>query len=317
LDTPDLRDRRREARKLARDIGRILKRRGHRLAPSTRKGLEARVAEVQKWIGEDLKGDRLESAARALRDDFAKHHAVLRRATPLEYVQSLGLAVAVALLIRAFLIEAFKIPTGSMIPTLQVGDHIFVNKFSYGLRIPFTHTRIVDFGGPERGDIVVFEFPGEGEDKGKDFIKRVVAVAGDRIRLQDNRLLVNGTPIAVEVTDSSAPCEDATFTGCRCVRQEETLGSTRFVTQHLAPAETGGCINNPEWPSEDPRQYGNPASNPSFPDVVVPEGHVFAMGDNRDNSSDGRYWGFVPIENLKGKALFVWWPPGRWFRAVH
>jgi len=205
-----------------------------------------------------------------------------------------------------------------MIPTLQIGDHIFVNKFVYGLRIPFTHVRMIELGTPERGDIVVFEFPGEGDDHGKDFIKRVVALAGDRVRLHDNRVVINGTGIETDVFERNGSCADDQFAGCTCERQRERAGDHEYVTQHLTPgdAHSGVCFNNPDWPSDNPLQFGGRASNPAYPEMVVPDGHVFCMGDNRDNSSDGRYWGFVPIENIKGKALFLWWPPGRWFQAV-
>ena len=309
---------RRAARALAREARHALKHRGGRLPVPARSAIEARLREIDAALGEDTVGERLESAAEALRAEVGRHPA-LRRATVLEYVQSLGGAVIVALLIRAFIIEAFKIPTGSMIPTLLVDDHIFVNKFSFGLRVPFTHARLVDFGTPERGDIVVFEFPGEGDDKGKDFIKRFIAGPGDRVRLTDNRLVINGKPIPTEILEEAGTCADPTFAACRCVRQQEHLGKATYFTQHLAPPPVNtapGCVNSPDWPSDNPLQYGGQGNNKDYPDVVVPEGHYFAMGDNRDNSSDGRYWGFVPAENAKGRALFLWWPPGRWFRGV-
>jgi signal peptidase I len=309
---------RQEARRLSKDAAAMLARRGGRLPQSAKTSIQTRIDDLARAIGQDVEPKRLESAMGDLRTELDRH-PILRKATIRESVQSLVLALGLALLIRAFLVEAFKIPTGSMIPTLQIDDHIFVNKFVYGLRIPFTHVRMVELGTPERGDIVVFEFPGEGDDRGKDFIKRVVAVAGDRVRLQGNRLVVNGAEVETDVFERGVSCADATFAGCTCDRQRERAGDHEYLTQHLTPgdARSGGCGNNADWPSDNPLQYGGRASNPAYPEMVVPDGHVFCMGDNRDNSSDGRYWGFVPVENIKGKALFLWWPPGRWFRAVH
>ena len=308
-----------EARRFARETSRIVRRRGGRLSKADRTTLEARLADLEQALATDAPAEKVQAAADALRRELQRHHAVLKRASVLEYIESLGSAIAIALLIRAFLIEAFKIPTGSMIPTLMIGDHIFVNKFVYGLRIPFTHFRVVQGRAPERGEIAVFEFPGEGEDKGKDFIKRIVALPGDRVRLSDNRLYINSEPVYTRVLEHDAECADESLQrqGCRCVRQVERLGEAEYVTQHLAPPPINvgpGCVNSPDWPSDNPLQFNGGRESS---DVVVPEGHVLAMGDNRDNSSDGRYWGFIPLENLKGQAMFTWWPPGRWFRWVH
>ncbi len=303
---------RKEATRLARETSRILKYRGGRLSATDLNALNARLKDLDQALAKDAEAPALAAAMESLRAGLSKHHDALKRATTREYVQSLGAAVGIALVIRAFVFEAFKIPTGSMIPTLLIEDHIFVNKFVYGLRVPFTHWRVVDGGTPQRGDIVVFEYPGPGEDHGKDFIKRIVAVEGDRVRLTGNRLVINGQEVPTEVLDKSAPCEDATFARCRCVRQKERLGDTEYVTQHLAPPPVNtaiGCINNPDWPLPD-------TEGTTMPEVTVPAGHVLAMGDNRDNSSDGRFWGFLPVENAKGRAMVRWWPPGRWFSTV-
>lgn len=314
----DLQILRRKARKLSREMGKILKHRGDRLTPNARQVFALKLAELNQIIGEDCPPEKLKSAMDAVKREYLKHERTLKRASFIEYVQSLGVALIIALFIRAFIIEAFKIPTGSMIPTLEIGDHIFVAKFSFGLRIPFTNIRLVEWGKPERGDVVVFEYPGEGEDKGKDFIKRVVAVEGDRVRLKNNRLVINGEDVPTTVIESGVDCRDEKHSECSCVRLIENLDGHEHFIQHFSPTDMNDrCINHPDWPTEnDLRQFGGRRDNPDFPDVVVPQGHVLCMGDNRDNSSDGRYWGFVPLENLRGKALFIWWPPNRIFKKV-
>jgi len=232
-----------------------------------------------------------------------------------QYAESIGWAVAIALLIRIFLFEPFKIPTGSMIPTLQIGDHIFVSKSSYGLKLPFSSSYLFRWGDPERGDIVVFPFPVKGhQDYGKDFIKRVIGLPGDHVQLRSNVLYINGEPVDTHREEELADCGGSDGRPCAdCVRHVEKLGERTYTTQHCPP---GGIT--PDWP----RGSGPSASIPVF---EVPEGHVFVMGDNRDNSSDGRFWTSdpldqytpvyapnsqvqtVPVRLIRGKAVIVWW----------
>ncbi|MDT8378037.1 MAG: signal peptidase I [Desulfotignum sp.] len=171
-----------------------------------------------------------------------------------ENIEAILIAVVIALFIRTFVVQAFKIPSGSMLETLQIGDQILVNKFIYGVKIPFTDGKVlIPFKTPERGDIVVFEYP---EDPSKDFIKRVVAVAGDTVSIVDKQLYVNGEPVTDE-------------------------------------------------------PYAHYSRMPTYVDnmqpVKVPENKLFVMGDNRDNSHDSRFWGFVDLSAVKGEAFMIYW----------
>lgn len=175
-----------------------------------------------------------------------------------ENVEAIAVAIILALFIRAFVVQAFKIPSGSMKDTLLIGDHILVNKFIYGVKIPFTQQTLIPITDPERGDIIVFKFP---EDPDKDFIKRVVGIEGDVIEIRDKMLFVNGKPMKYPqaIFDDSQVFPDA-----------------------LQPRD-------------------------NFGPVTVPPGHLFVMGDNRDHSYDSRFWGFVDLDAVKGKAFIIYW----------
>lgn len=197
-----------------------------------------------------------------------------------EYSRSLFPVLLIVLLFRSFLFEPFKIPSGSMIPTLLVGDFIVVNKFSYGMRLPVLNKKIISIGEPERGDVVVFRYP---VDPGVNFIKRAVGLPGDTIVYRDKQLFVNGEAVPLEsagrfASDDvkcSTPAADAALS-------DEQLGEADHkVLLHLHSRGRDG-----QW--------------------VVPPGHYFMMGDNRDRSNDSREWGFVPEENLLGRAVGIW-----------
>jgi len=204
-----------------------------------------------------------------------------------EYIEAISIAILLALLIRAFVIQAFKIPSGSMIPTLLIGDHILVNKFIYGLNIPFTDTRVLIFNQPKRGDIIVFSFPQNKEkpectstinniekrlqtswqngnpvylfqDDCKDFIKRVIGIGGDKIEIKDKNVYVN-----------------------------DTLQHEPYI-EHSDPDIEKATRDN-------------------FGPFIVPHNSIFVMGDNRDQSYDSRYWGVVSMDEIKGKAFIMYW----------
>jgi signal peptidase I len=209
-----------------------------------------------------------------------------RLPTTVEYARSFFPIFLIVLLLRAFLVEPFRIPSGSMMPTLLVGDFILVNKFAYGIRLPVTKTKVIELGTPERGDIVVFRWP---VNPRLDYIKRVVALPGDRVRYRGKTLIINGEPVPIEVIGQYQP----EGSGMRA------LGSVEG-REHLAEVPHPVLIN-PLAPDFNPA-----CGFLGYNEVTVPEGHYLMVGDNRDDSNDGRCWGFVPDENLVGKAFFVW-----------
>lgn len=249
---------------------------------------------------------------------ISRHLGHLRKSATREYVEAIAWAMLLTVVIRAFVFEAFKIPTGSMIPTLQIQDHLFVNKFLYGLKIPFTRIKFFAFRQPKPGEVVVFEYPydDDPDSSGKDLIKRVIAVGGQRVRLRDNHLIIDGKPIPRKLVDASGDCGREQG-GLRCEVARECLGGIVYTTQHYtggAPGEPS-MLGNPNWPfSElDEGNYGPQAQiyradlNKDWPDFVVPEGQLLVMGDNRDNSKDGRFFGLVPLNTVKGKAGIRWY----------
>jgi signal peptidase I len=206
--------------------------------------------------------------------------------TTVEYARSFFPIFLIVLLLRAFLVEPFRIPSGSMMPTLLVGDFILVNKFTYGLRLPVTKTKLLDLGEPQRGDIVVFRWP---VNPRLDYIKRVVGLPGDRVRYQNKTLFINGEPAPIEPIGQYRP-EGSGMRALGSIEGRETLGDHEH-----------SVLVNPLAPDFNPS-----CDFLGYREVSVPEGHYLMVGDNRDDSNDGRCWGFVPEENLVGKAFFVW-----------
>jgi signal peptidase I len=219
---------------------------------------------------------------RRRRMDRAVQKSIERPRDPvvIEYSRSLFPVLLIVLLFRSFLFEPFKIPSGSMIPTLLVGDFIVVNKFAYGLRLPVVHTKFVPLGEPERGDVVVFRYP---VDPKVNFIKRLIGLPGDTITYRDKQLYVNGEEVSAEpqgrYTSSDVKC---TTPRSDAFRFKEALGDIN----HDILIHEGSGSRDGQW--------------------TVPEGHYFMMGDNRDRSNDSREWGFVPEENLMGRAVGIW-----------
>ncbi|MFZ1536510.1 MAG: signal peptidase I [Chromatiaceae bacterium] len=203
-----------------------------------------------------------------------------------EYSRSFFPVILIVLLLRSFLVEPFRIPSGSMMPTLLVGDFILVNKFAYGLRWPVLNAKFLNLGQPQRGDVFVFRFPLE---PGTDYIKRVVGVPGDEIFYRNKTLYVNGQPM------SQTP--DGSYTG---VGAGTNMTGAQIADEHLGDVEHR-ILTHPRAPDLAPGCY-ELLKGP----IKVPPGHYFAMGDNRDNSNDSRCWGLVPENNLVGKAFAIW-----------
>lgn len=218
---------------------------------------------------------------------------ILRQPWWLEYTAGLFPVIAVVFLLRSFLFEPFRIPSGSMLPTLHIGDFILVNKFDYGIRLPVTNTKIIPVGSPERGDVVVFKYP---MDTQVDYIKRVVGLPGDTVEYRDKVLYVNG--VEQKQTGSRDFVDDSTMITLE--ERDEQLGEVN----HLI-ARDG---RRPSWvPLQGIlRKEKSCDYNERGFVCTVPEGHYFMMGDNRDNSEDSRYWGFVPDEDLVGRAVLIW-----------
>jgi signal peptidase I len=201
-----------------------------------------------------------------------------------DYARSFFPVILAVLLFRTFLIEPFRIPSGSMMPTLLVGDFVLVNKFAYGLRLPVTDTKIVNIGEPHRGDIVVFKYPPNPKE---DYIKRIIGLPGDTISVHDEQVFVNGKPLPQSylgpITDTDPESVKTAQAGG--VEHTEKVGDVSHRIIILPPF------------MRDPRTEGT---------WVVPKGYYFAMGDNRDNSSDSRFWGEVPESDLRGRAFLIW-----------
>ena len=293
-----------EAKQLLSEAKRILKKKRLRVPESVSASVRAAVSEVEA-ARKSKQVARLRQALSDLDGKLDEHLAFARKSAGRQYAESIGLALGVALLLRAFVVEAFQIPSGSMIPTLDVGDHIFVSKFAYAVGVPFTNLKIAELGKPKRGDVVVFKYP---PDQSIDYIKRVVGLPGETIEVRHNEVFINGRPMAREQLHEPCSPGDGSDEDDRrfCEVWLEHLDGKTHVT-HQEPIRSIGS---------------------DFGPVTIPPRHYFAMGDNRDNSRDSRVWGYVPYELIKGRALIVWWSrdPSRgglspagiadWFKSI-
>ncbi len=202
----------------------------------------------------------------------------VRQPVLVEYARSFFPIILIVLVLRSFIAEPFRIPSGSMLPTLQVGDFILVNKFAYGIRLPLFGVKVIDVGEPQRGDVVVFRYP---KDPSVDYIKRIVGLPGDTIRYKNKTVFINGQPAKQRSL--------GIYTG---MGEGIRVSGASLRLEHLGNIEHKILIQTSRRFAEG--------------EFVVPEGRYFVMGDNRDNSNDSRFWGTVPEENLVGKAFLIW-----------
>lgn len=224
---------------------------------------------------------------------YGAEHAQAYRSKVIDYAISLFPVIAFVFVLRSFVVEPFRIPSGSMLPTLESGDMILVNKFGYGIRLPVIDKKLIPIGSPERGDVAVFRYP---VDPSIDFIKRIVGLPGDIVRYEHQRLFINGQEMPLK---RIGPYVNPTQQGGNPIRFQETIEKVQHDIL-LLPFTAGIHII--------PHPYMENCRLLSMTDIEckVPEGHYFAMGDNRNNSEDSRFWGFVPDKYLKGKAFFIW-----------
>ncbi|AOI78163.1 MULTISPECIES: signal peptidase I [Burkholderia] len=258
--------------------------------PRRRKAADSAIEEFDRQQSRIDKRFADENAAQTrskLRDEK------LRQPWWLEYTASFFPVILAVFVVRSFVVEPFKIPSGSMVPTLLVGDFILVNKFEYGLRLPVTNTKITQGSPLSRGDVVVFRYP---KDESVDYIKRVIGLPGDTVAYQDKQLTINGQPVPETPLPDFFDDERQNY----AKQFEETIGNKKNAILNN-PAVPPFVMGAYDYPYRDNCTY-----NSRGVICKVPPGHYFMMGDNRDNSADSRYWGFVPDRNIVGRAFFIW-----------
>lgn len=283
----------------------ILEKKGYKVSERGRTELNTTIGSLQKALDSE-DHDRISNLAQKLEDKCNRHMPFARKSAAREYFESIGVAVLVAIFLRLFAVEAFKIPSESMVPTLMVGDHIFVSKYLYGISLPFTNKRLVRFADPSHGEVVVFvkpslqeqtgstvgaplpDFLDDYEMIGKDFIKRIVALPGDTVEMRQDVLFINEKEIP------RCRVGTRTYRSLNRYRNKwEDHKGDLWVEKHGEYLYT--IVEEVDGRQDD------------FGPIQVRDDQVFVLGDNRDNSNDSRYWGSVPFDNIKGRAGMIWW----------
>lgn len=281
----------RSSKKLVRTVRGVIRKKGKFIPPREADHAKARILACEEAIERGSLHEISESR-NALRVFFEDNLRSYGKSALRQNAEAIVIAVALALAIRAFVFQPFKIPSGSMLPTLLVGDHILINKFVYGTRIPFTNKMFFPFSEVDRGDIIVFKLGEDNETglpmpgKGAFYVKRAVGIAGDEIDISGREVLINGRAVEQTYTGNYEYPDQKFFSVAD--RYEQSLSGKNFSVIY---------------------KKGNSSTTSgkkSFP-LVVPKGRIFVMGDNRDNSYDSRFWGFVSAENVYGKAFMIHW----------
>ena len=286
-------------------VEKVLEKKGYKVSERGRTELLTTIGSLKKALDSE-DHDRISSLAQKLEDKRNRHMPFDRKSAAREYFESIGVAVLVAVFLRLFAVEAFKIPSESMVPTLMVGDHIFVSKYLYGISLPFTNKRMVRFADPKHGEVVVFvkpslqeqtgspaaarlpDFLDDYEMIGKDFIKRIVALPGDSVEMRQDVLFINGKEIP------RCRVGTRTYRSLNHYRDKwEDHEGDLWVEKHGEYLYT--IVEETDGRQDD------------FGPIQIPDDQVFVLGDNRDNSNDSRYWGSVPFDNIKGRAGMIWW----------
>ena len=299
------RDRRaRAAQKMTERVQKLVQKKGHKISSQGKAELVAAIESLTKAIT-DKDDERISACVRKLEEKTARYLAFARKSVAREYFESIGVAILIAVILRLFCVEAFKIPSESMVPTLMVGDHIFVSKYLYGISVPFVNKRVVRFASPARGDVVVFVKPSRAEQAGvsleyfgdefqepmagSDFIKRIVGLPDDIVEMKDDVVWINGVEIPrCRVGTAKYRAHDE-------IRQKWVDEVGELWVEELDGRRYTILETRSDLPVEN---YGP---------MKVGYDQVLVLGDNRDNSNDSRSWGMVPFDNIKGRASVIWW----------
>ena len=251
----------------------------------------------------ETKGEAASIAPAAVAEERERlRERLVRQPGWIEFPAGFFPVILVVFLLRSFLFEPFRIPSGSMVPTLLIGDLILVNKFTYGIRLPIVNKKVIDVGTPQRSDVMVFRYP---VDPSVDYVKRVIGLPGDTLVYKNKRLTVNGVAVATDAASDYFDPERVAYSKQFIEKLPKDDGTAGTVYPHaiLVDEDRSGIISPENFAFRDNCTYSDGNTTVS---CKVPADSYFMMGDNRDNSADSRYWGFVPDQNIVGKAFFIW-----------